>query len=260
MPLAPLASAPRAIVVPLAATTVAPVIVRTSPFESGQSVLAQSAAAGDLMGACHPGINDNARYLKFKVVSADIAAASKTIGQVAAARDAAGNVTGDLTVSLGLAAAADQLSIGLMPAAAAIDSADLLGAIVLVNGVPYGRITDANAPNPGVGQWGLDDNTEVGTVLVIGASTGTNLIRVGTEIEIIKPDLTVGGSSWATAGRVCKPAAAAGAALVATLPEERMLALRVTGTDTAGRTYARAARVDFVAADVGAITILGLSK
>lgn len=248
----PITSAPRVVAVPLAATAVAPVLARLSPFEPGQSVLAQSAGAGQIFGSCHPGKNDPTRYLKFIVKSADVAAAASTLGQVAAARDASGNVTGDLTVSLGTVAA--PLAIGLLPVmSTSISADDLLNAIVLVNGVPYARITDATAPNPSTIQWGLDSDTEIGTILVIGASTGANLIRVGSEVEIIKPDSTI-------TALLMKATMVAGAALVASVPEERLLSAPVVTTDTAGRSVTRPARVDFLAADVAAVTLLGLSK
>lgn len=252
MPLGPLASAPRVLSIPLAATSVAPVIARVDPFAPGSPVMALSAGAGQVFGSCHPGKNDVTRYLKFRVVAADVAAAASTLSQVAAARDSAGNVTGDLTIGLGTVAA--PLAIGILPVmTTSISADDLLNAIVLVNGVPLKRITDANAPDPAAGEWGLDADTEIGTRLVIGASTGTSAIRVGTEIEIIKPDPTY-------TALLNKPGRVAGAALVAGVAEQRELGVAVSVTDLAGRSVNKQARVDFLAADVAAVTLLGLSK
>jgi len=245
-----LTAAPRVINVPLAATTVAPVVCSVEPFAPGQITLALSAGAGQIFGSCHPGRSDQTRYLSFQVAAADVAAAASTLGQVAAAREADGDVSGDLTVSLGTVAA--PLPIGILPVdGGAIGADDLLNAIVLVNGVPYGRITDANAPNPGLLQWGLDADTEIGTVLVIGAGVGAGVLKVGSLIEIIKPDSTL-TKLLAKSGRV------AGAALVAGVAEQRELAVTVSVTDTAGRTGNRLARVNFVAANVAAVALAGI--
>jgi len=251
MTLAAMTSAPRVINVPLAATAVAPVLVRVEPFAPGNpGMLALSAGAGQVFGSCHPGESDQTRVLNFVVAKADIAAAASTLGQVAAAREADGDVSGDLTISLGTVAA--PLPIGLLPVdGGSIGADDLLNAIVLVNGVPLARITDANAPNPGVGQWGLDADTEIGTILVIGASTGANVIKVGTEIQIIKPDSTF-------TALLAKPGRVVGAALVAGVAEERVLSVTKSVTDTGGRTGLQYARVNFLAANVAAVALAGL--
>lgn len=247
MPLAPMTHAPRVLNIPLAATAVAPVLCRNEPFAPGQSVLASSAGASQIFGASSPA-GDRTRQLKFQVAAADIIVAASTLAQVAAARDAAGNVTGDLTITLGTAGG--RLGLAVIPLGA-IAAGTLLSCIVLVNGVPYAKITDANAPNPGVGQFGLDDNTDAGYTLVIGASTGTDAILIGTEIEILLPEAAV---------LLSKSNNGTGAALVASVLEERLIGVPISYTDPMGRTANRLKRSDFLAADVAAAALTGLTK
>jgi hypothetical protein len=256
----PLQAAPRTLNVPLSASGVAPTKLGVEPFVPGDRVLALSAAAATLYGACSPR-GDVTRSLKFIVAGADIAAAVNVVGQVAAAaRVGTTKVTGDLTVSFG--AAGGRLALGVIPACTTIAAPlEHLGAIVLVNGVVWGRIVDANAPNPAAasalglaGQWGYDDNTDAGYTIVLGADT-TGYIPVGAEVEILLPNLSLTGTSNML---LAKSAVAAGAALVAGVAEERYLGARLVTTDTAGRSSARLARVDFLAAGVGAAALVGI--
>jgi len=248
MPLAPMTHAPRVLAIPLAATTVAPVLVRNEPFAPGQSVLASSAGAGQVFGASSPA-GDRTRQLKFQVACSstfgDIAPAAFAIGQVAA-RDAVGNPTGNLTISLGTAGG--RLGLGVIPLGA-IAAATLLNCIILVNGVPQGKITDANAPNPAAGQFGLDDNTDAGYTLVIGGGVG--VLPLGTEIEILLPEAAV---------LLAKSNTGTGAALGGGVLEERLIGVPVSYTDLMGRTANRLKRSDFLAADVAAVALTGLTK
>lgn len=257
---APLTSAPRVIALPFTtgtggrkATTTCDLVTKlgVSPFEPGQSVLAQSAGAAAIYGVPAP-YGDEARHLKFTVASADVTAAADTVGQVAATggRATSGKVVTDLTVSLGIVSTGE-LPIGTLPqASTTVQADDMLSAIVLVNGVPYTRLLSASSPAPAAKEWCLD--ADDATVLVIGADS-TDYIPVGATIEILKPDT-------AKIALLAKPGVGAGAALVANVPEERLLGIPISTTDTAGRTGNRLCRVDFIASNVAAATLLGLSK
>jgi len=257
---APLASAPRVIALPFTggtggrkATTTCDLVTKlgVSPFEPGQSVLAQSAGAAAIYGVPAP-YGDEARHLKFTVSATDITAAADKVGQVAdtGGRADASKVVTDLTVSLGIISTGE-LPIGTLPeGATTIQADDMLSAILLVNGVPYTRLLDASSPAPAAGEWAVD--ADDATVLVIGADS-TDYIPVGATIEILKPDTT-------KIALLAKPGAVAGAALVANIPEERLLGIPISTTDTAGRTGNRLCRVDFIATNVAAASLLGLSK
>jgi hypothetical protein len=246
--------APRVINVPLAATTVAPTLLRVEPFAPGQSVLALSAGAGQIFGAASPA-GDVARQLKFIVKGADVAAAAATVAQTAAARVGTTKVTGDLTINLGIVGGRLPF-FGAIPANATNTAAEMLGAIVKVDGVVWGRGTDANAPNPGVKTWVMDADTEAGYILQLGADA-TDYIPVGAEVEILLPNLAITGVAN---NLLAKPGPAAGAALAAGVAEERLLSVVATRTDTAGRSGARDLRVDFAICDVAAVSLTGLSK
>jgi hypothetical protein len=256
---APLAAAPRTLNVPLSASGVPVTALGVEPFMPGDRVLALSAGAATVYGACSPR-GDVARSLKFIVAGANIAAAASVVGQVAAARDGTTKVTGDLTVSFG--AAGGRLALGAVPACATITAPlEHLGAVVLVNGVAWGRIVDAAAPNPAAasalglaGQWGRDSDTDAGYTIVLGADV-TGYIPVGAEVEILLPDLALTGTSNML---LAKTAVAAGAALVAGVAEERYLGARLVSTDLAGRSVAKLARADFVACGVAATALVGL--
>jgi len=261
MPLShiPLAATPRTLNVPIAASGVPPTKLGVEPFVPGDRVMALSAAAATIYGACSPR-GDTARSLKFIVAGADITAAVNVVGQVAGARVGTTKVTGDLVISFG--AAGGRLSLGVIPICTTIAAPlEHLGALVLVNGVVWGRIVDANAPNPAAGgslgaagQWGYDDNTDAGYTIVLGADT-TGYIPVGAEIEILLPNLSLTGTSNML---LTKSAVAAGAALTAGVAEERYLGVRAVVTDTAGRSSARLARVDFAMCGVGAAALIGI--
>lgn len=256
----PISKAPRVINVPVTTGTGARTAtgtcdtvtkVRLSPFEPGQSVLALSPGASAVYGVPAP-YGDQTRHVTFQIAAADITAAANKVGQVAATggRSDASKVQTDLTVSLGIITTGE-LPIGQLPAGAtSIEADDMLSAILLVNGVPYTRILDASSPAPAAGEWCLDSDDK--TVLVIGADSTTPL-PVGAQIDILKPNT-------ALIKLLSKPGSVAGAALVAGVAEERMLAVPVSTTDTAGRTGNRDASVDFIAANVAAAVLTGLSK
>jgi hypothetical protein len=260
MPLASLASAPRVLALPVTTgtgartstgTCDAVVRLRNEPFAPGQSVLASSAGAGAAYGVPAPW-GDATRHLKFKIAGSNITAAASIVGQVTttAGRATAGKVVADLTVSLGIITTG-QLAIGTIPTAdTAIAYDDMLGAILLVNGVPYTRILDASSPAPAAKEWCADSDDA--TVLVIGADS-TDYLPVGAEVDLLFPDST-------KIGLLAKPNAVAGAALVANIPEERRLGVGLATTDTAGRSVRHLMNADFLAAAVAKVTLVGLTK
>jgi hypothetical protein len=226
--------------------------VRVTPFTPGQVVKAESAGAGVIHGAAAPW-GDPDRHLTFKVAASNITAAANVIGQTTstAGRATAGKVVADLTISLG--ASGGRLQLDAIPTSdTAIGIADMLEAIVLLNGVPLIRILDNNSPAPAAGEWCLDANTDAGYTLVIGADS-TDYIPVGAQIDILLPSTTY-------TGLLMKPGNVAGAALVANVPEERMLAFGVSSTDLMGRTVVKPVAVDFVAASVATVVLTGLSQ
>jgi hypothetical protein len=252
MPLGSLQSSPRILPVPVSGAGVAPVRTRVEPFVGGQLVQAQSATDNATITGANLNLvratGTNGRYIKFALPKANVTPAAQTLG-FAGTRDANGNATDDITVTFGAAAGDIALSI---PVDGALAAAEALAAVLLVNGVPYGRILDAGAPV--ANEWCCSADGGVGLyTIVIGV--GATAIRVGTEFEFFIPELV---------GVLAKPTAtglAAGTALTpASTPVERRLGVVVAGVDTAGRTNAQLANVDIVLAGVGIVTLINITK
>jgi hypothetical protein len=241
---------PRVLPLAVLAATVAPTRTRIEPFAPGQLVEVLSGGAAVLTGAALKRNTDGV-YAKVVVASADITAAADKIGQTAAAREADGDVSGDLTIEFGTVAG--QIIDALGACADVAVAADNLTVIVMVNGVPYSRINDAAAPAPGVAQWGKDSDNNY--TIVIGASTGADVLKVGTEIEVFigqNIDVLTKPSDTATL--------AAGTALAAGVPEERYLGTLGTYTDTAGRSGVAVINHDVVVATVAAASLITITK
>lgn len=251
MPLGPLRSSPRTITLAAAAAGVAPTRIRVEPFMPGNVVMAAGPVNGLLVGAC---LNKVAgKYASFRVAAADVTSAANVIGQTAAAREADGDVSGDLTITFGNAV--DDI-IGEIVDCADVADADLnLTTVVMVNGVPYHRINDAAAPNPGVGAWGSDSDN--GFTLVIGASTGADVIKVGTEIEVY---IVAAADVGKCAEKDATGTYIAGTAMAASIPEERFLGLIASSIDSAGRTVVQLKGVDVVMAEAAIISLTTVTK
>jgi hypothetical protein len=250
--LSPLGSSPRTLPLTLLASAVAPTHLKTEPFVPGNPVSAIGAANALLWG-CSVNRNTALKYLKFTVAKADVTPAANTIGQVAAAREADGDVSGDLTITFG--SAAGQMIDSIPDHTNAALASTHLGLIVLVNGVPYGRIVDAAAPAPAVLQFGMDNDTADNYNIIIGASTGADVLPVGTEIEVF-----IGLNIDELAKRSAAGVYAAGTALAASVPEERFLGVINSTTDTAGRSVVRLVGSDFVVSETAASSLVSITK
>jgi hypothetical protein len=249
--LQPLTHSPRTLTLAAAAAGVAPTALRVNPFMGGNLVSAAGAANALLVGAS---VNrfTALKYAKIVVAAADITAAAGVIGQTAGAREADGDVSGDLLLTFGTAAG--QIIDSIPDHTDATDADTHLGLIVVVNGVPYKRIVDANAPNPAAGEFCMDDNTNDNFNLSIGASTGASVLKVGTEIEVF-----IGLNIGKCAERDASGVLIAGTALAASIPEERVLGVISTYTDTAGRSVTGLVKSDFVMAEAAAMSLVGVT-
>ncbi len=250
MALSSMRNSPRILAVPVTSASTPPVRLRVEPFMPGNVVQALSPGAAVLTGAALNRFTTG-KYASIKIAKADVTPAADTVGQTAAARDASGNVTGDLILTFG--SASGDIMDALGACADVTVPADNLTVIVFVNGVPYSRINDAAVPNPGVLQWGKDSDNNY--MITIGAATGVDLLRVGTEIEVF-----IGLNIGVLAKYSATAAYAAGTALVAGVPEERFLGVSTAGVDTAGRTTAQLINYDVVLGSVAAATLISITK
>jgi hypothetical protein len=246
MPLAPLAVAPKIINLPLTAAGVAPTLCRVAPFRHGNEVVALSAGAAALRGACF----DRATAKKSVRLIAPAAAISAAAGTVGFAATWSGNkITAPLVITLGNAAGNIIDSIPDHTTAADADTA--IAVVVLVNGVPFGRIADAASVSTAAGQWGMDNDTADNYNVTIFADA-TNFIPVGAEIEILLTN-KIGALAQrnATTG-----ALEAGGALTAGVAVQRRLGVVETVVDTAGRSTVALASSDVIMSEVAACSLL----
>lgn len=259
MPLGSMRSSPRVLNLPLTATGVAPTLLRDAPFAPGQVVEALSAGAAALRGGCFDRATAK-KSLRFKVAAADVSIASGVVSQVATggSRDSSGNVTGVLVVTFGNAARQllDDGTVGIPDYTTAADADEALKVVVLVNGVPFGRIVDAAAPAPAAGQYGMDNDTNDNFNLLIFADA-TNPLYVGSDVEVLLvSDIAALAVKSATTGLL-----SAGGALTAGVLAERYLGTAETGlTDTAGRTTTALNNADVVMSEVAACALLPVAK
>jgi len=206
---------------------------------------------------CSINRNTALKYLKVVVTKADVGtttAVANQINQVAAARELDGDVSGDLTLIFG--SVAGQMLDSITDHTSAASAATHLSLIVMVNGVVYGRIVDAASPNPAVLQFGMDNDTNDNFNIIIGASTAdTDIIKVGTEIEIF-----IGLNINELAKRSAAGVYADGTALAAGVPTELFLGTTTTVTDTAGRSTTRLIRSDFIVSETAACSLVNVTK
>lgn len=251
MPIGSMKSSPRTLTLAAAAAGVAPTLLAVEPFVPGNVVSAIGAANALPVGASLNRVDG--KYVKFTVTKANVTAGAGIIGQTAAARESDGDVSGDLTIVFG--SAVGDIIDSLPDHTDATDADTHLGVIVLVNGVPYARIVDAVSPNPGVGNWGMDNDTNDNFNVIIGASTGTDVLKVGTEIEVF-----IGLNIGKIAERDAAGTLIAGTALAASVPEERYLGVIATRTDTAGRSVTELVRSDVVMGEAAACALVSITK
>lgn len=254
--LAPMAESPKTVTLAAAATVIPPFACRINPFFGGNKVTAVGAANAVLVGAS---VNRFAalKHVRVVVAGADVTPAAGLVGQVAAARDAAypvgqRPVTGDLRLVFGNAAG--QIIDSITAHTDAADADTHLSVIVLVNGKPLGRLVDtAGVPAVGPNQFGMDNTAADNHNIYIGASTGTDAIRVGTEIDVFI-GLNIGKcAEFDPTTRL----PIAGTALAASVPEERYLGVISSYTDTAGRSVTGIVASDFIMAEAAAMSLVG---
>jgi len=260
--LAPIQHSPKTVTLPLAAAAVAPFACRINPFLSGNVVtalaglvLAEGApntlTGGELVG-CSVNHFTAKKHVRIVVTSADVTAGVGIIGQTAAAREAVtGNVTGDLLLTFGNAAG--ELIDSIPAHTNAADADTHLGLIVLVNGKPWGRIVDANAPAPATLEYCMDDNTKANYNITLGAGLTTERIFVGTEIDVFI-GLNIGKCAERSGA---SGALIAGTTLAGGTAEERFLGVISSYTDTAGRSVTGLVASDFVMAETTPVALVG---